>query len=136
MFEPPFDPAVHESTTLVSAAVAPKPVGAEGAVALTVIVKDLVFPAYRIVFVGVNVAVIIEDPEPTKVTLAPPLAALTVVDAVFELAYVKVPGKLTFEEFFAVGSVRDFGKLQSTPNVQVTFDASAPNVTASFATTV
>lgn len=86
MFEPPFDPAVHESTALVSAAVAAKLTGAAGAVALTVIVKDLVFPAYRIVFVGVKVAVIIEEPAPTKATVAPPLAALTVVDAVFELA--------------------------------------------------
>ena len=84
--DPPFDSAVQESATLLSAAVAIRPVGAIGAVAVTAIVKDLVFPAYKTVFVGVKVAVIVEDPAPNKETVAPPLTALTVVDAVFELA--------------------------------------------------
>ena len=66
---------------------AASPVGAAGAVALTVIVKDLVFPAYKVELVGVNVAVMVDDPAPTKVTVAPLPLALTVVDAVFELVY-------------------------------------------------
>jgi hypothetical protein len=43
--DPPLDPAVQESETLPFDAVATKPVGAAGAVALTVIVNDLVLPA-------------------------------------------------------------------------------------------
>jgi hypothetical protein len=54
-------------------------------VAVTLIVKDLVLPAYREVSVGVNVAVIVDDPAPTKVTVAPLPLGVTVVDAVFEL---------------------------------------------------
>jgi hypothetical protein len=85
MEAPPFEPAVQESATLPFAAVAANPVGAAGAVALTVIVNDLMFPAYRVVSVGVNVAVIVDDPAPTTTTLAPPLTLVTVLDAVFEL---------------------------------------------------
>ena len=66
-------------------AVADKPVGAAGAVAVTVMLKVFVFDAYKAVFVGVNVAVIVEVPAFNRATLAPPVTALTVVDAVFEL---------------------------------------------------
>lgn len=85
MADPPFDPAVQERATLSLVAVAVNPVGAAGAVALIVIVNDLEFPAYKVVSVGVNVAVIVEDPAPTSSILAPPVTAATVVDAVFEL---------------------------------------------------
>ena len=85
--DPPFDPEFQESATLPFPAVAANPVGAAGADALTLIVKDLVFPAYKVVFVGVNVAVMVDDPALTKVTVAPLPLALTVVDAVFELVY-------------------------------------------------
>jgi hypothetical protein len=87
MAAPPFDPAVQESATLPFAAVAANPVGAVGAVALTVIVNDLEFPAYRVLLVGVNVAVMVDDPALNKVTVAPLPLALTVVDSVFELVY-------------------------------------------------
>jgi hypothetical protein len=87
MAAPPFDPELHESATLPFAAVAAIPVGAAGAVALTLIVKDLVFPAYKVVFVGVNVAVMVDDPAAIKLTVAPLPLALTVVDSVFELVY-------------------------------------------------
>lgn len=81
------DSEVQESATLPFAAEAANPVGAAGAVALTLIVKDLVFPAYKVVFVGVNVAVMVEDPALNKVTVAPLPLALTVVEPVFELVY-------------------------------------------------
>ena len=69
----------------MSPEVAVKPVGAAGAVAVTVIVKVLVLAAYKAVFVGVKVAVIVEVPAAAKATVAPPVTALTVVEAVLEL---------------------------------------------------
>jgi hypothetical protein len=85
MADPPFEPAVQESATLPFPAVAASPDGAAGAVALTVTVNDLESPAYKTVSVGVNVAVMVDDPAANKVTVAPPLTAVTAVDAVFEL---------------------------------------------------
>lgn len=83
--DPPFDAAVQERVVSVFPAVADIPVGAAGAVAVTVIVKVLVATAYKAEFVGVKVAVIVEVPALTNATLAPPLSALTVVESVFEL---------------------------------------------------
>jgi hypothetical protein len=66
-------------------AVADKPVGAAGAVAVTVVVKVLLADAYKTAFVGVKVAVIVEVPAAINATVAPPLTGLTVVELVFEL---------------------------------------------------
>ena len=47
MFDPPFDAAVQERVAWVFPAVADKPVGAAGAVAVTVMLKVFVFEAYN-----------------------------------------------------------------------------------------